>query len=309
MRRLFFPITILVFSLVLALLLIGTRPVGGATKTIEIKPGTSRAQIAQQLKEQHIIHSPMTFLVLLVASGGSIQSGIHTLDPKKNLLEIVGAMRTGRSLYITITIPEGWRKEQIAQELTKKNYDGQAFLQATENKEGYLFPDTYFLPLNAKTDQILEKFSINFSNKTKDIKPSLGQIILASIVEREAKKDEDRPIIAGIYLNRIKKDMALEADPTVQYAKETSALLRGETVNEFWQPITVTDYQQVISAYNTYLNKDYPPGPICNPGLKSITAAVHPAQTDALYFFHTQDGKLITSKTLEEHNKNKQKYL
>ncbi len=103
--------------------------------------------------------------------------------------------------------------------------------------------------------------------------------------------------------------MVLEADPTVQYAKASNALALGETPSVFWHGITKSDYTSVESPYNTYLHKSYPPGPICNPGLKSIEAAVTPTATDALYFIHTPDGSIVTSKTLEEHRANVNKYL
>jgi UPF0755 protein len=116
-------------------------------------------------------------------------------------------------------------------------------------------------------------------------------------VEREAKKEEDRPLIASVYLNRLKKGMKLEADPTIQYAKGN------------WQPITEAEYHSVDSPYNTYRYAGLPPGPIANPGLASILAVLQPAKTDFLYFFHTKSGETIYSMTNAEHEKKKQKYL
>lgn len=118
---------------------------------------------------------------------------------------------------------------------------------------------------------------------------SRQDVIIASIVEREAKFDEDRPKIARVYLNRLELGMKLEADPTVQYAKGS------------WDAIKLSDYQNVNSSYNTYLHAGLPPGPICNPGLESLQAVLSPDSNDYLYFFHKTDGHAVYSKTLEEH--------
>lgn len=310
MRRWFWlASSLLILSLGAVWFIQGNRPVGGEAKRVEIGGGASRLAIATTLKAKGVIRSRGHFLLLLALFGGKVQAGTYLLNPQQSPFLIVGALRLGRDRFLTLTIPEGWRREEIAQALVKKGLDRSAFLAATGELEGYLFPDTYFLPLGAKTEQILEKFSTNFAARTKELNPSLEAIILASIIEREAKRDDQRPVIAAVFRNRLAKNLLLEADPTVQYGKVSNRLATGETVEEFWPPITTGDYTQVISPYNTYRRKGLPPGSIANPGLKSIEAAVHPATTDALYFFHTKDGSLVTSKSVEEHNSKKKKHL
>ncbi len=298
-----------VVVLFIILVALGSRPLTGEAQTVEIAPGTSRVVIAKQLQQQKLVRSRLSFLTVLALMGGTIQAGTYTLDPKQNIGVLVRSLQSSQNQFVTITIPEGWRKEQIAQELTKKGLPGMTFLQAAVEKEGFLFPDTYFFRPDATIDQILAKFQENYTNRTKDLQLTREQLILASIVEREAKSDDERALISGIYSNRLKIGMALEADPTVQYAKETNLLAADIPVTQFWQPITVADYHSVNSKYNTYLFPGLPPSPIANPGIKSMTAAVHPATTDAHFFFHTSDGKIIPSRTLQEHNQNKQKYL
>jgi len=135
----------------------------------------------------------------------------------------------------------------------------------------------------------------NFTERTKDYQPSKDDIILASIVEREAKNDEDRAKIAGVFINRLEKNMYLGADPTIQYAK-------GD-----WELLTSKDLK-IDSPYNTYINKGLPPTPICNPGLESIKAVKNPEKNGWYYFFHLQDGTTIFSKDAAEHDANKAKY-
>jgi UPF0755 protein len=128
----------------------------------------------------------------------------------------------------------------------------------------------------------------NFDKRTKDLKITPETVILASIVEREAKDDAERGAIAQVYINRLAKGMKLEADPTIQYAKGN------------WKAVLLSEYRSVISPYNTYLNDGLPPGAICNPGLKSIEAVIDPTPHDYLYFFHAK-GETFFSKTYEEH--------
>jgi UPF0755 protein len=171
------------------------------------------------------------------------------------------------------------------------------FIKAAEGQEGYLFPDTYTFPVNTSSQDIIQVMKRNFEGKTRDLKPNLETMVLASIIEREAKYDEDRAEIASVYLNRLRTGMRLEADPTVQYAKGS------------WESITSTDYHSVFSPYNTYLHAGLPPGPICNPGLASIQAASNPSKTDYFYFLTTRDGHAVFSKTFEEHKRKIRQYF
>lgn len=216
----------------------------------------------------------------------------------KRLRERDLASRLIRRPDTTITVVEGKRREEIASLLDTAGVTSyQDFMEASNDYEGYLFPDTYRFYPDTPASTVVQTMVHNFNKRLSatGIQLQKEQLILASIVEREASNDSERPLIAGVYMNRITKGMKLEADPTVQYGKDTEGNPRL-----YWGTITRADYQDVMSPYNTYRVTGLPPGPIANPGLKSITAAVNPAQHDYLYFVHRK-GKLILSRTLEEH--------
>jgi UPF0755 protein len=173
--------------------------------------------------------------------------------------------------------------------------------------EGYLFPDTYRLPKDVTAADAVARMLANFDRRVTPAmrdklaaqKRTLFQAVtLASIVERESAVAQERPVIASVYSNRLKTGMALDADPTVQYA-----MASAKKQAPWWPQLTQEDYRSVKSPYNTYLNPDLPPGPIASPGLSSIQAAIEPAQTN-FYFFRAscnRDGTHLFSKTLEEH--------
>lgn len=212
---------------------------------------------------------------------------------------------------VEVTIIEGWRREQIAALLAKNNIvDQEEFLAVTENLEGKLFPDTYRFFPNSKAEDVVKKFTDNFQEKTKDLGTiSQDNLILASIIEREAGSNSERAKIAGVYLNRIRDGMMLEADPTVQYARDNNELSKVNLIKfTFWQPITKDDTVLIDSNYNTYRVKGWPPAPIANPGLSSISAAVNPDHHPFYYFFHAEDSQIVFSRTLADHNYNKSVY-
>ncbi|MCX6806615.1 MAG: endolytic transglycosylase MltG [Candidatus Berkelbacteria bacterium] len=272
----------------------------------EIKPNTSSVNIALELKNKNLIRSKWLFLICLKVKRGEIQAGTYELSYSSTLLSILRKLTSGQIKQYEVTFPEGYSIKDMATELEKKqvvkkedflNETSQvgkysqdfSFLKdiKTQNLEGYLFPDTYRFPLKVTSEDIIRTMLKNFDTKViSKIDPQLKQqgktlnevIIMSSIVEREAKKEEDRAKIASVYLNRLAKNMKLEADPTIQYAK-------GD-----WELINAADYQAINSPYNTYKYAGLSPGPICNPGLASILAVLNPEKTDYLYFFHTKDG-------------------
>lgn len=276
--------------------LLNKRGSGGLQDFI-VRSGQSTREIAENLQSQSIISSATVFTFYTRLKGEFIQVGVYKLSSAQNIKEILGILAAAEPSEHLITIPEGWRVTQIDDELASKGViEKGSLLQIASADEGFLFPDTYrFLP-KSKAEDIRQEMLKNFHQKTADLNATREVIILASIVEREAKFDEDRPKIAGVYLNRLEKNMKLEADPTVQYAKGS------------WGAITTADYKNVNSPYNTYQNFGLPPGPICNPGLKSIEAVLYPQKDDYLYFFHKTDGHAVYSKTLEEHQENLKKF-
>lgn len=286
---------------------IGLAGVEGSAKHFSIASGERRSQIADRLEREGFIRSKYHFLILSYLKRAQINAGTFTLDPTQSVTTILANLTSSGRLEQRITIPEGWRREQIADYLKDKGVDAQEFLKLTEGKEGRLFPDTYYIAAEPDINDVVAKLTENFNTKVGAI--SETQLILASIVEREAKKDSERGLIAGIYQHRLDIGMRLDADPTVQYGRDTNLILAGSPPDTYWGAITLANYRNVISPYNTYSNDGLPPGPIANPGLKSIEAARNPEATSALYFFHTQDGNIITSNSLSEHNSNKAKYL
>jgi len=243
---------------------------------------------------------------------------------------------------IKVTFPEGWRDEQMALRLKEKgvilsagDYLGntrtcvinncvlQQFrekfgISSDKGMTGFLFPDTYsFLP-NTDVSAVIAKQLETFQSRTTKLSLTYNKVVLASIVEREAKFDEDRPIIAGVYTNRLNNKMALEADPTVQYAKlaadnqnciTPAGLSSADCQNISWWPtVSRADLQNIKSPFNTYLNVGLPPQPICNPGLASLEAADEPAKNSYLYFVTDKDGHAHFAATLAEHNQNVAQY-
>ncbi|HEY1074429.1 MAG TPA: endolytic transglycosylase MltG [Patescibacteria group bacterium] len=287
----------------------GLRGIDGPSREFSIPKGERRIEIAQRLQKEGIIRSWPHFVLISYLERRVLLAGQFTLDPTDRLTTIVRTLSLEEKRHQVVTIPEGWRREQIAEELAKKGVDKAGFLSLTEGLEGRLFPDTYYISVTPKAQEVVSKFTTNYFDRTKELQPTKEQLILASIVEREAKRDDERALIAGIYAHRLAIGMKLEADPTVQYGRDTNLVKAGTPPQEFWQSITVADYQGVVSSYNTYRTLGLPPGAISNPGIKSIEAAVHPTSTTALYFFHTADGKIITSKTYDEHLANKRQYL
>ncbi|MBU2595348.1 endolytic transglycosylase MltG, partial [Patescibacteria group bacterium] len=178
--------------------------------------------------------------------------------------------------------------------------------------EGFLFPDTYKLNINANVDQVIEKMLDNFDLKFKELPAPTNPVfsnlydlvILASIVEREATKSQiERRRIAGVYLNRLIAQTYLQADPTVQFSKDTDNYKKAKDKDnfKFWQPITAADYETVDSGYNTYKIKGLPPTSICSPSEGSLSAAFNPERNNYFYFFHTKDGAIVFSQTAAEH--------
>lgn len=263
----------------------------------KISPQTSTKQLAQQLKTAGFIKSPIAFQFYCYVKKMKLQSGIYQLSSSMTVATIANYIASGKVAEFKVTFPEGWRITQMAERLESRDIiSKEKFIKAAEGQEGYLFPDTYTFPSGISAKEIVDLMKNNFKKRTSGTTATPDIVILASIVEREANNKIDRPKVAGVYANRLKIGMRLQADPTIQYALGN------------WDSITRADYNSVQSPYNTYLNAGLPPGPICNPGLDSLRAAANPEKNDYFYFFNTRDGKTIYSKTLDEHNANLAKY-
>ncbi len=286
-----------------------------------VKPGQPLTQIAQNLEKANIVRNAFAFRLLATQMGiaKNIQAGDYRFSPSQSAKEIAQTLTHG-AIDVWITFPEGMRIEEQAQKISDKintaendktQFDREAYIKLA--KEGYMFPDTYLIAKDAGAVDIAQRLRNTFDQKVdsrileKGLKNHLTQyqvIILASIIEREARQDEEKPIIAGILLNRQLAGIALQVDATIQYAKGYDAAKKT-----WWAPVSVSDYSTVKSPYNTYLTPGLPPSPISNPGLASIRAAAEPADTPYLYYLHDSKGKIHYAKTVQEHNANIQKYL
>ncbi|EKD56127.1 MAG: hypothetical protein ACD_58C00294G0001 [uncultured bacterium] len=281
--------------------IIVNHPAGNSDENMsfEILTGQGTMEIANNLKQAKIIKSAWVFGYYSISHSMSLKPGIYYLKNNMKIPEIADQISQGNIQEYKITTIEGWRITEIADYLFKNGIINvkDKFIKAAEGKEGYLFPDTYRLAIDVTPEEIVQKMLDNYTQRTKDLNVTKEDLILASIVEREAKNDQQRNDIAGVFANRLKIDMKLESCPTVSFAKNT------------WSAPTAADLEMVDSPYNTYKYNGLPPGPICNPGLASIKAAQNPNQHNYYYFLNATNGDLIMSKNLDEHNVNKAKYL
>lgn len=294
----------IIFILIVALCLVGSisyQP--QVSKIIVLELGTTSRQIAQKLKQEKIIPNVTIFLIYtkLTREGNKLQAGRYELNNKMGMSVILDKLTKGDVWGIKITVPEGYTSIQIADLLaSKKLANKNRFLRLVKEKnlEGYLFPATYIIPPGTETEAIaqimVEKFNNvfkeEFGQRLKELNYSQKQIItLASIIEREAKKNQERQLISAVFHNRLKKGYLLESCATVEYA------LRKNKVHLTYEDL------KIKSPYNTYLYPGLPPGPICNPGEASIRAALYPVKSEALFFVAQGDGTHRFSKYYQEH--------
>jgi len=316
--------------------------------TFVVEPGETATSVAARLEEEGLVVSGDVFGRFMSYHGldVSLEAGTYRLRPNMTMHEIAEALQYGGADAVMVTIPEGWRMEQVAWLVEEQgimrgddflayartavyDYPWLASRPAGASLEGFLFPDTYELPTDAVPANLVDPMLATFDARVapeiegrlagrtifdlnlSDYRPlTLFDVVtLASIVEREAVLDEERPIIASVYYNRLdpayveETALRLSADPTIQYAKG----LDPETGN-WWNPMRPGEGQTVESPYNTFKVQGLPPGPICSPGLASILAVLNPTDTDYLYFHAIGDGKHVFASTLEEHMMNQEQY-
>lgn len=307
-------------------------------KSFTIESGQGVKVISNNLKQAGLIDNSFVFemYIWLKKSGTKIQAGEHQLNDSWSIRQLTNVLTSGNSLSneIVIKIIEGWDLYDLADYLSKNDFvskddfyklvgnpgqhDNQnlpdwskdfSFLKEKlegVSLEGYLFPDTYRVFNDASAEDIIRKMLGNFGNKVDDKlmaeiknqgKTLYDVLTLASIVEKEAQTAADKKTVAGVYTNRLKIGMALQADPTVNYI--TGKQTDRPSYNDL----------KVDSLYNTYKYPGLPPGPICNPGLDSILAAIYPEKNSYFYFINTPDGDMVFAKTFEEHTANRAKYF
>lgn len=307
------------------------------SKSILISHGLGLRQIAETLKKNGIIRSKWTFVIYV-----SLRDRVSYLKPGDyvfggaSIKKIVDDLVRGGTNEKSITIPEGWTIKEIAEYLEKENIVSKTeFEKLTDKKgakifmpnfdflkdgpgdrglEGYLFPDTYRIFKDSGTEDIVIKMLENFDKKlspelraeiSKQKKSIFETVIMASMIEKEIVSDEDRAIVSGILWKRLENNIGLQVDATIVYIKNQKTKDERLKLNE---KISIAD-TKIESPYNTYKYRGLPYGPISNPGLSAIKAAIYPKESPYFYYLSTRDGKTIFSKTLEEHNETKTKYL
>lgn len=298
-------------------------------KTIVIPSGFGVRRIAELLKHESIIRARWAFVwyVTLSGSTSSLKHGVYTFQSDATLARIVSELSATEEERF-ITIPEGWSRKTIAEYLKKEDIaEDAAFFDITDSPiakefrdrfsffegvpegatlEGYLFPDTYRIFMHAPPEEIVQKMLENFDAKlseelrreiTRQKKTIFEIVTMASLIEKEVSSDEDRVRVSGILWRRIQEGIPLQVDATIIFitGKKSTKISREET--------------KIESPYNTYLHRGLPVGPITNPGLSAIRAAIYPKKSSYLYYLSGEDGTTYFARTLEEHNSNKAKYL
>jgi UPF0755 protein len=297
-------------------------PYGPSSETfVEVAPGTRASAIAAQMEKNGIIRSRYGFDLLRLQKGGTLKAGEYRFDHPVPMPEVYARLVQGDVYTQALTIPEGYNIFDIAAAVEAAGFGPrEAFLAAErrhteliadllppgahpDSLEGYLFPDTYRLSRHATPLQILTAMVHRFRQASSQLglnRTNTAQtVILASVIEKEVGQDTERPLVAGVFVNRLAKSMPLATDPTVIYA----ALLDNR-----WRGTIYASDLQSPSPYNTYKHTGLPPGPIANPGLAALRAAQHPAQTDYLYFVSDAAGHTRFSVDLKEHAQQVQAY-
>ena len=289
---------------------------------VVVPRGATGHDVARLLAERGVIASPLAFELLARArrEQSAMKAGEFRFAPHRTSAEVLQAVVSGGAQIAQwVTIPEGYTAKEIARTLadhalgSEAAYDRAFFHQSlvlggtrTQNLEGYLFPDSYLLPTDASPERIVAILTSAFRDKlprdaavrARALGLTVPQVVtVASLVEREAKVDAERPLMAGVYYNRLRRGMPLEVDATIEYT--------------FAQHKTVITYADLASPspYNTYKHTGLPPTPIANPGKPSLDAAFNPKASDYLYYVYAGNGHSAFARTLAEHNANVARYL
>jgi UPF0755 protein len=315
-----FSLVIVIVGLGAGLFFITPAEEEGSDQVIVLREGLSLKEVAYELERTEIISNGLLFMqwAKLLGYSRKIKAGEYRLNPNMSPSMILEILKRGAIIIHPVTIPEGFTKEQIAELLaSKKLTNKHEFLSLTDDPEvskkygikgtgleGYLYPDTYHFGRGLSAKSIIDTMIKHFWEVIEPLKKRVSErgmtikdvITLASIVEKETGRPEERSIIASVFLNRIKKRMRLESDPTVIYG-----------IKNFNGNLTRKDLSKP-TPYNTYVIRGLPPGPIANPGLESIKAVLYPDKTKYLYFVSKNDGSHYFSKTLSEHNRAVERY-
>lgn len=307
--------------------------------TLEIKKGEGVTDISKELARLEAINSEFLFNAYVFMNGfdNNIQAGVYTVKAGTNLVDLVDLLQHGKNDIKTVFL-EGWRSEEFALELVNNlsNIDHEEFIAMAKPHEGYLFPDTYFFNSEVQEEDVLKKLTETFNQKTAEALTTEKlnnagltreqAVILASIIEREVVKKDDKEIVAGILIKRWQDGMKLDADATTQYTVALSNICKNLTETSLSDPKCVPTMQQLRSVswwpqdltlsdldtdspFNTRKNVGLPPAPISNPGLDSLEAVINHKSSPYYYYLTDSEGNVFYAKTLEEHNKNIAEHL
>lgn len=332
-----FLLTLLIF--VAVLIFLGISFVGEKNKSSELRvvnfsvqTGENIWNTASNLKKSELISSKIYFVWVAYKEGyrGKIKAGDYVLNSNLSIREILKILSKAdvepEKESKKITFPEGFSVKQMSERLSENGFDGESFddlikkpdyfeekysfqflesIPSGKNLEGFLFPDTYFFYVDASSEEIIKKMLENFDEKLNEgLRQEIASqnkdiyeiVTMASIIEKEVRSSKDKKMVSGIFYNRLKRGQAFQSCATL-------AFILGENKKQYSYEDT-----QIISPYNTYLNVGLPPGPIANPGLESIDAAIHPTENEYNYFLsNPETGETVFSVTLDEHNLNKDK--
>ena len=291
-------------------------PFGPESETfVELAPGSSTVQMGQQLEAAGIVRTQFAFDLMRWWKKGRLKAGEYRFDHPTTVAEVYARIARGDVFTKSVTVPEGASIFEIAARLEQAGFDKQAFLDAVVSQtalvadldpqakslEGYLFPDTYRFARKATPTQICAAMDKRFRSVAGqlNLKGNVHRVVtMASLVERETARDAERPLVASVFENRLAKNMPLMTDPSVIYGLELNGQWRG------------TIYQSDLkldTPYNTYLHAGLPPGPVANPGIHSLRAAMEPESSDYFYFVAAganPQGRSLFARTIEEHNHN-----
>ncbi len=296
-----------------------------STLNFEVNSGESSKSVANRLRDEGVISTKQYYYFIIylrqTGTGSSIQAGNYQIEGDYSIKSLINTLGKAVENQIWIKVSEGTRKDEIAEEIamqladeTGTSFDKEIFLSLTNDAEfistlnlnvnstsavtdleGFLFPDTYLIPVGSDESYIIKKLADTFNQKVEEI--SYEELIIASLVEREGVSDTDKPIIAGIIKKRLDEGWLLNIDATLLYPKK-----------DWKYTLTRRDLAE-DNQYNTYTRKGLPPTPICNPSLSSITHTLFDKDSVYYYYIHSPDGQAHFARTLTEHNNNINEYL
>lgn len=278
---------------------------------VTIPRGLSASAIAHLLEEQNVVKSNLLLYLILIwyHDPANIQAGTFVYQEPQNVWQVAErlTLASGAENLVAVTLPEGFTIREFATiaSTSLQNFDRDYFIDLGAGREGYFFPDTYYLPNDFTAKELATLLTDTYHQKTESLKEEMnnhplgedGVITLASLLEREANSEESMNVVSGILQNRLAIDMALQIDASIEYI-----------LNRPLSQLEASDLE-IDSPYNTYIYRGLPPTPIGNPGLMAIKAVLHPVESEFFYYLTDAEGNFHYAKTFDEHKKNIAKYL